>query len=155
MISVGYDYQVEVPLSPRRYKRSDEFPHESFVQRSVERHFRDLGFLLDVSGHVDLMCSHPATGEQWHIEVKGVTKATGLDFRTGLGQLLQRMSNEAANHGLAVPNHKQFVDQTSKVSQWVIDRLALHWLLVDPDGSVTVIPPNRAADPRGVTRPTA
>src|SRR5687768_2855637 len=103
---------MDTPPLSRRYKRSDEFPHESFVQRSIERHFRDLGFLLDTSGHVDLICAHPSTGEQWHIEVKGVTKATGLDFRTGLGQLLQRMSNEAVNHALAVPNHKQFVSQT-------------------------------------------
>lgn len=150
MTSLGYGRPMDTPLPVRRYKRSDEFPHESFVQRSIERYFHNLGFLLDASGHVDLICSHPGTGERWHIEVKGVTKATGLDFRTGLGQLLQRMNNEAVNHALAVPNHKQFVAQISKVSPWVVDRLAIHWLLVDPDGSVRVVRPNTAG---GIRQP--
>jgi hypothetical protein len=123
-------------------KLPDEFPNEAFVQRCVERHFRERGFVVDAAvKHVDLVCSHPATGERWHVEAKGVTSATGLDFRTGLGQLLHRMNDETVKHGLAVPAHEKFASLIAQVSPWVRDRLGLHWLIVDPSGAVKVVGP--------------
>jgi len=125
----------------RQYKRGSEFPHEEFVQGAIEQHFRKAGYALDTSTHVDLLCSHPACGDAWHIEAKGVTTAIGLDFRTCLGQLLQRMSQQHVKHGIALPDMPQYRVQTAQVSPWVVDRLGLHWLFVADDGTVSIVCP--------------
>lgn len=127
----------------RRYKRGDEFPHEGFVQGAIERHFKKAGYSLDTSTHVDLLCTHPIAGDAWHIEAKGKTTAIGLDFRTCLGQLLQRMSQQHVKHGVALPDMAQYRTQTEQVSTWVVDRLGLHWLFVAEDGTVEIVHPNR------------
>jgi hypothetical protein len=124
-----------------QYKLGDEFPHEGFVQVAIERHFGKAGYSLDTSTHVDLLCTHPVTGDTWHIEAKGKTTAIGLDFRTCLGQLLQRMSKENMRHGIALPDMPQYRAQTDQVSPWVVNRLGLHWLFVAEDGRVDVLRP--------------
>lgn len=116
-----------------------EFPHEGFVQLSIESHFRSAGFILTTDGRVDLLCSHPETGETWHVEAKGVTTQVGLDFRTGIGQLVQGMCNEESNHGIAVPDTPAFRAQVAKFSPWVVARLGIHWLFVSQDGAVRVV----------------
>jgi hypothetical protein len=128
-------------LDTRSYKRGIEFPHEGFVQHSIEAHFRNAGFTISSPGRVDLLCSHPANGESWHIEAKGVTTQVGLDFRTGLGQLVQAMHNEKLLHGIAIPDTPAFRAQIQKLSPWVVSRLGIHWLLVSQDGSVTIVAP--------------
>lgn len=128
----------------RQYKRGTEFPHEEFVQAAIERYFENAGYMLNVSTHVDLLCAHPLTGDAWHIEAKGKTTAIGLDFRTCLGQLLQRMNQRHTRHGIALPDMPQYRAQTNQVSPWVIDRLGLHWLFVADDGTVTIVPPLQA-----------
>lgn len=127
----------------RQYKRGSEFPHEEFVQGAIEQHFRKAGYALDTSTHVDLLCSHPKCGDAWHIEAKGVTTAIGLDFRTCLGQLLQRMSQQHVKHGIALPDMPQYRAQTAQVSPWVADRLGLHWLFVADDGTVSIVCPSK------------
>lgn len=127
----------------RLYKRGDEFPHEGFVQGAIERHFEKDGYSLDTSTYVDLLCTHQVTGEAWHIEAKGKTAAIGLDFRTCLGQMLQRMSQQHVRHGVALPDMPQYRSQTEQVSTWVTDRLGLHWLFVAEDGTVEIVHPNR------------
>lgn len=127
----------------RQYRRGDEFPHEGFVQGAIEVHFGKAGYLLDTSTHVDLLCTHPVTGDAWHIEAKGKTTAIGLDFRTCLGQLLQRMSQPQVRHGIALPDMPQYRTQTEQVCTWVVDRLGLHWLFVGEDGTVEIVYPNR------------
>lgn len=127
----------------RLYKRGTEFPHEGFVQQAIERYFEQAGYVLDVSTHVDLLCTHASSGDAWHIEAKGMTTAIGLDFRTCLGQLLQRMNQLNVRHGLALPDLPQYRTQTDQVSPWVRERLGLHWLFVASDGTVTIAcPPN-------------
>lgn len=128
----------------RQYKRGDDFPHEGFVQGAIERHFQDAGYVLDTSTHVDLLCAHPVTGDAWHIEAKGATTAIGLDFRTCLGQLLQRMSQQHVRYGVALPNLPQYRRQTDQVSGWVVDRLGLNWLFVAEDGAVEIVRPSGA-----------
>lgn len=138
---------VEPPAptaSLRAYKRGVEFPHEGFVQQAIEAHFRNNGFTVDSGGRVDLTCLHPSTGEAWHIEAKGVTTQIGLDFRTGIGQLVQGMSNPSTRHALAVPDTPAFRTQVSKLSDWVVSRLGIHWLFVAPDGSIQVVAPSVA-----------
>jgi hypothetical protein len=128
----------------RQYKRGSEFPHEGFVRGAIERYFEKAGYTLDASTHVDLLCTHPVTGEAWHIEAKGKTTAIGLDFRTCLGQLLQRMNQRHVKHGIALPDMAQYKAQTDLVSPWVVERLGLHWLFVAEDGTVSIVSPVEA-----------
>jgi len=125
----------------RQYKRGNEFPHEGFVQDAIESYFEQAGYTLDTSTHVDLLCAHPVGGEAWHIEAKGKTMAIGLDFRTCLGQLLQRMTQQHVRHGIALPDLPQYRAQTDQVSPWIIGRLGLHWLFVAENGTVDIIYP--------------
>jgi len=59
-----------------------------------------------------------------------MTAAVGLDFRTCLGQLVQRMSQAHYRHGIALPDLPAYRSQTDQLSSWVIDRIGLHWLFV-------------------------
>lgn len=129
----------------RGYKCGGDFPHEQFVQGAIERHFEAAGYILDLSTHVDLLCSHPVTGDAWHIEAKGKTLAIGLDFRTCLGQLLQRMSHPHIKHGIALPDIPQYRTQTAQVSSWVVERLGLYWLFVSTTGAVEIVSPAEVA----------
>jgi hypothetical protein len=125
----------------RRYKRGGEFPHEQFVQDAFDRHFEAAGYMLDLSTHVDLLGTHPVTGDAWHIEAKGKTSAIGLDFRTCLGQLLQRISLPHIKHGIALPDMPQYRTQTAQLSDWVVGRVGVFWLFVSTTGAVEIVPP--------------
>ena len=114
------------------------------MQAAIEAHFTKLGFIFDTQTHADLMCAHSASGERWLVEAKGVTSALGLDFRTGLGQLLSRMTDGSVKYGLAVPEVERFLNQCRPVSTWTRDRLGLHWLIVSQDGSVRVVAPSES-----------
>jgi hypothetical protein len=132
-----------VPI--KRFALGIEFPYEGFVQHAIEAHFRSEGFDIASVPHVDLSCSHAQTGEVWHIEAKGKTSQVGLDFRTCLGQLVQRMSRPEVRHGIAIPDIEAYRAQTAKVSVWVVEQLGLHWLFVSADGSVEVVRPSGAS----------
>ena len=119
-----------------------EFPREAFVQLAIETHFREHGFLAKDSGHVDLECKHPETGESWLIEAKGETSAVGLEFRTGLGQLVHRITDGNTNYGIAVPETSKFLRQCEHVSQYVRERLNLYILIIRPTGEVKIVPPS-------------
>ncbi len=121
------------------YKLGTEFPHEGFVQRAIDTHFQSLGFVMGSKGHVDLVCDHPTTRERWIIEAKGETSDVGLDFRTGLGQLIQAMDEDAAKYGMAIPDTPKFRFQLSKVPTRVRQVLGLHWVLVAESGAVQVL----------------
>lgn len=133
-------------MPDRKYKLGSEYPAEHFVQMSIENHFSARGFSLDTGSHVDLICVHPDTGERWHIEAKGVTSNCSLDFKTCLGQLIQRMQDGTSKHAIAVPDDPRYLAQVAQVSQWVVDRLSIHWLVVGKDGSVRITAPHLAAD---------
>jgi hypothetical protein len=124
-----------------RFPRGTEFPHEGFVQHAIERYFVALGYRISPRSYVDLFCAHPGTKVAWIVEAKGMTTAVGLDFRTGLGQLLQQIQDETTNHGMAVPDVPQFIAQCQRVSPLVRRKLRLHWLIVAADGNVQVIGP--------------
>ncbi|CAG0945332.1 hypothetical protein ANRL1_02270 [Anaerolineae bacterium] len=124
------------------YQLGDDYPHEGFVQRALESHFERLGFQVRYGSDLDFVCVHPVTHEQWWIEAKGQTSQVGLDFRTGLGQLVQKMTDEKNNYGLAIPAIQEFVHQCEKVDPWVRKQLNLHWLVVSEDASVRVIAPD-------------
>jgi hypothetical protein len=73
-----------------------EFPNEGFVQRAIETFFEGQGYCRKVAKDTDLVCER--AGERWAIEAKGVTASVGLDFRTGLGQLVQRMDDAGTKY---------------------------------------------------------
>jgi len=127
----------------RSYKLGSEFPREGFVQKSIEAFFVQRGFTLEPRkfAGIDLLCAHPTTGERWHVEAKGVTSQTGLDFRTCIGQLVIRMSDQSVRHAIAIPNDPSFSALIGQVSPWVVERLGLHWLIVDQGGAVKVVEP--------------
>jgi hypothetical protein len=77
-------------------------------------------------------------GQRWIIEAKGETTQVGLDFRTGLGQLLQNMGDERTRYGLAIPDTPRFAAQTARVSTWSRRALRLHWLVVSANGAVRI-----------------
>lgn len=131
-------------MPTRTYKRGSEFPHEGFVQGAIEAHFRAAGFELEHHKRIDLVCRHPATGETWQVEAKGVTTQVGLDFRTGIGQLVQGMRSETTKYGIAVPDVPAFREQISCVSPWVVEALGLHWLFVAADGAIEMQSPVRS-----------
>ncbi len=130
-------------MAEHRFKRGLDFPNEGFVQQAIEAHFAVLGFTRKRERHADYAGHHLETGEKWLIEAKGMTAAVGLDFRTGIGQILQGMSDEKSNHGLAVPDLPQFHRQVNAVPPWVRSVLRLHWLFVRADGSVYVDSPDQ------------
>lgn len=130
------------PMSAQKvFRLGVEFPREGFVQWAIERHFQELGYQVKPHSHADLYCVHPMTGEMWLIEAKGLTSDVGLDFRTGLGQLIQLIEKAETKYGIAVPNIPQFIKQCRLVSTMVRNQLNLHWLLVAEDGMVSVVPP--------------
>ena len=75
---------------------------------------------------------------------EGVTSAVGLDFRTGLGQLLQGMTDDSVKYAVAVPGVEKFIKQCSRVSPWVRQTLGLYWLFVNSAGQVKVVGPEQA-----------
>ena len=123
------------------YKRGKDFPAEQFVQLAIEADFSRRGFTIEAAKHIDLVCVHPSTGERWQVEAKGISTAMGLDFKTGLGQLIQRMKNRDVKHAVAVPKISPYLAQIAQMDQWVVDHLNIHWLIVDQDGSVQTIAP--------------
>jgi hypothetical protein len=128
-----------------RFQLGEEFPHEGFVQAAINRHFSSLGFVAEEKGYPDLRCTHQVTKEQWHIEAKGETVDVGLDIRTGLGQLLQGMTNESIKYALAVPETDKFLKQLRRVPGWARQRLNLHWIIVRADGSMRIVSPDETA----------
>lgn len=124
------------------YKRGLEYPNEGFIQQAIEIYFLEQGYTPIPEKYTDFVCVHPKTAQKWSIEAKGETKAIGLDFRTCLGQLLQRMSTEEVCYGIAMPDAPAYRQQTSQVQLWVRRSLNLHWLFVSADGSVEVVRPN-------------
>ena len=126
-----------------RLPRGMEFPNEGFVQQAIEAHFNQLGFEVEPATHADLVVAHPQTGERWIVEAKGKTTSVGLDFNTGIGQIVQRMLNRGDKFGLAVPEIPQFVTQCRRIPGWVRQALGLHWFLVDRSGTVRRCSPDK------------
>ena len=124
------------------FPRGTEFPHEGFVHASVREHFEANGYVNETTGYIDFLFRCPKTNEQWRIEAKGATTDVGLDFRTGIGQCIQGVSDEIAKYAIAFPVTDQFLRQARKVAPWVRIRLNLHWVMVNANGTVRVVNPS-------------
>jgi hypothetical protein len=118
-----------------RFALGEDFPFEGFVQQAIERHFAGCA-RLDV-GHADFACTD-GHGRRWLIEAKGQTSSVGLDFRTGLGQLLQGAPGQDWTLALAMPDTPKFAHQRDRTPEWVRNAIGLHWLIVGADGAVVI-----------------
>lgn len=127
------------PAEPPRYHLGSDFPSEGFVQAAIEARFATCR--REAVPHVDFVGIDPSNGERWWIEAKGETSDTGLDFRTGLGQLLCGMAREGTRYAIAIPDTPKFAALRDRVAPWVRVNLGLHWLLVDSAGAVTIDTP--------------
>ncbi len=125
-----------------KFQRGLEFPHEGFVQKAIENFFSGQGYFIVEEGYADLVCICDSNCRKWIIEAKGKTTAIGLDFRTGIGQLVQRMNEQGINYAIAVPEIDQFIMQCSKISKWVRELLNIHFILVDEQSNVRIILPH-------------
>jgi hypothetical protein len=121
------------------YQLGVDFPREGFVQRAIEDHFSSGS--TQKLGFADLACTD-SSGRRWLIEAKGETSDVGLDFRTGLGQLVQGVPSADWTVALAMPDTPKFALQRSRTSEWARRALGLHWLIVAEDGTVTIVPPD-------------
>lgn len=123
------------------YKRGFDFPNEGFVQRAIEEYFYKMGYMQINERYSDFVCINPNNNEKWVVEAKGETKAIGLDFRTCLGQLIQRIDSRNTRYAIALPNIISYINQCKAVKQWVRKELQIYWLFVDEDGKVKVLSP--------------
>lgn len=131
------------------FRNGVEFPNEGFVQGALDKHFAALGFTVPGGSRADIDLLNPETGQHWVVEAKGDTKGNaGLDFKTGLGQLLLRMNEHEPEtmYGVALPDTPRFVVLCSKISKRVRLRLNLHCLLVDGDSTIRVISPSEPVE---------
>jgi hypothetical protein len=122
-----------------QYKRGTNFPNEGFVQFAIEKHFKQEGYIFLKEDLVDLVCQKNT--EKWFIEAKGQTESIGVDFNTGLGQILKQMTDPSYTYGIAVPNTDKFLFQVGKVPKRVCHVLNLHWILVNEQGVIQIISP--------------
>lgn len=118
-----------------KYKNGLDFPNEGFIQATIERYFEERGYIAQSLTNADLDTVHPSSKDHWIIEAKGDTKSNaGLDFKTGLGQLLTRMDDPDSKYAIAVPYTEKFCQLCSKVPERVRESLNIYWLFVSESG---------------------
>src|SRR3954471_8979077 len=98
------------------YRLGTDFPREGFVQAALEQHFADCQ--KHAIGHADFACSDEY-GRRWLIEAKGERSDVGLDFRTGLGHVLQGTPSPEWTPALAMPDTPKFANQRARTPDWV------------------------------------
>jgi hypothetical protein len=129
-----------------RYHLSNEYPHEHFIQTALKQYFTAQGYSIVKIPNIDLVCIHEQNKNQWVIEAKGKTKAIGLDFRTGIGQLIHRMSAQHVNYALAVPDIPEFIAQAKQLASWVKIALNIHFIFINEQGSLRFVSPNEQVE---------
>lgn len=119
------------------FKRGMEFPNEGFVQSAIESYFKSQGFTKLEVKHVDLVCINEKN-EKWVIEAKGDSSSVGVDFNTGLGQILKRMDEPGCHYALAVPNIPKYINQINKIPKRVRNLLGLCWIMVSENATIDI-----------------
>jgi len=76
------------------------------------------------------------------IQVKGKTKAIGVDFNTCLGQIIKNMTNPDHKHAIAFPDINEYWEQVRKIPFWVRKKLNLYVIFVNEFEDVRLIHPN-------------
>jgi hypothetical protein len=113
-----------------------EFPHESYIQARLEQYFLNDNNFVDVKQDefTDLHVKNSVT--EWKIECKGKSQAIGIDFNTGLGQLLKGMEDSSSRYGLAMPDIVPFRKQTTKIPHRIKKLLNITWIWIKKDGTI-------------------
>jgi|HigsolmetaGSP11D_1036233.scaffolds.fasta_scaffold13136_3 hypothetical protein len=127
-------------------KFGNVFPYEVYVEGVLKKHFQTLGYTVDKGNpyraEADLICIDPLTNETWMIQVKGKTKAIGVDFNTCLGQIIKNMTNPDHKHAIAFPDINEYWEQVRKIPFWVRKKLNLYVIFVNEFEDVRLIHPN-------------
>ncbi|SHL55523.1 hypothetical protein SAMN02745136_05167 [Anaerocolumna jejuensis DSM 15929] len=123
------------------YKKDNCFPNEIFIQEAIEHYFLGYDFIINASGHVDLIAEKE--NEKWIIEAKGLTSSVGVDFNTCLGQLIKSMKDSKTIYAIAVPKIDSYKRQCEMISDYFRKLVGLHILVVDRTGNVSLILPNQ------------
>lgn len=126
--------------SPISQRGKIGFPYETYVEASVTGWLFSQGFEIIKNRPIDVFATK-ADGdllEVWHIECKGLTSQNTVDFCTGIGQLLKRMSSQETRYAIALPDLPVFRKQVAQFAPWVCSALNLHWLWIDDSGAVRV-----------------
>lgn len=139
--------EVEQPVAAPQDSRGSSLVTEDFVKRAVYDHLVQQGCVGEVRwGHalgIDIDVTGPAG--RFVIEAKGEAGSEQQQrnyFLGALGELVQRMSDDAAHYGLALPDNRQYRGLVSRLPSLVWERLGLVVYFVAPEGEVTVVDPH-------------
>jgi hypothetical protein len=119
---------------------------EDEVKAAVRDHLHALGYSVQVAWDrtrgIDIDARH-ADGRRHVIEAKAETGASGpqqVNYFIGmLGELLQRMDDEAATYGIALPENRQYRGLVDRLPRLARDRIGLvFWVCRGSDGGLTV-----------------
>ncbi len=122
-----------------KFHNPNEFPYEAFVERRVSEHFQNAGYEVSTEiAFLDLHFKSAGKGGEWRIECKGETSSIGVDFNTGIGQILKRMDDENSNYALALPETQKFRRQTKQIPPAVRKKLKLYWIWVNEKGDIKI-----------------
>ena len=131
------------PAAPARAQRITE----DEVKRAVRDHLVGLGYTVEVAWDrtrgIDVDARHPTKG-RYIIEAKAETETSGaqqVNYFVGmLGELLQRMDDQDAIYGIALPENRQYRGLVDRLPRLARDRIGLHvlWVSRNPAGGFTV-----------------
>lgn len=119
---------------------------EDEVKTAVRDYFSAQGYSVDVAWDrargIDIEARHPSGG-RYVIEAKAETGTSGAQqvnyFLGMLGELLQRMDDEDANYGIALPENRQYRGLVDRLPRLARHRIGLNvfWVTrVSDDGLV-------------------
>lgn len=129
------------------------FPQAAFVMDAIENHFienQQFRRVGDQAPNTNVLHCQKENWGEWIIFAKGVNTDVGIEFGTGLAQLLRKMDdtrhgNSTFRFGIAMPsdNDDKFKRQCAIIGRKIRRTLNLHWLVVNQDGKVTIYRPDQ------------
>jgi hypothetical protein len=127
------------PISPRPAREG--LITEDSIKRAVANHLTAKGYRVAVMWGHDRGVDIDAVGEGGRIvvEAKGAAPAGPQQvnyFLNALGELVQRMSDEQARYGLALPSNNQFRNLVARLPALARERLRLTVYFVNAEGRV-------------------
>jgi hypothetical protein len=120
---------------------------EDEVKMAVRDHLASQSFEVQVAWDrtrgIDIDARHPG-GRRYVVEAKAETGTSGaqqVNYFVGmLGELLQRMDDDSASYGIALPENPQYRGLVDRLPRLARDRIGLNifWVARRSDGSFTV-----------------
>lgn len=140
---------VERAAVAPRGSRESSLVTEDFVKRAVYGYLVQQGCLGEVRWDHELGIDIDVTGPAGRhiIEAKGEAASDQQQrnyFLGALGELGQRMSDDGARYGLALPDNRHYRNLVSRLPPLVWNRLGLVVFFVAADGELTVVDVPRA-----------